>query len=73
MCNICFNNQWSFILFLWISYDSHSKEFISLNSIKQLIFVMVKCGVLFEVRTEFLNIIWTSFGFKGNPLKPQLL
>jgi hypothetical protein len=22
----------------------------------QLIFVMVKCGVLFEVRTEFLNI-----------------
>jgi hypothetical protein len=29
----------------------------SLNSINQLIFVMVKCGVLFEVRTEFLNII----------------
>jgi hypothetical protein len=26
---------------------------------------MVKCGVLFEVRTEFLNIIQTSFGFKG--------
>jgi hypothetical protein len=26
---------------------------------------MVKCGVLFEVRTEFLNIICTSFGFKG--------
>jgi hypothetical protein len=30
---------------------------ISLNSVKKLIFVMVKCGVLFEVRTEFLNII----------------
>jgi hypothetical protein len=30
---------------------------ISLNSINQLIFVMVKCGFLFEVRTEFLNII----------------
>jgi ABC-type multidrug transport system permease subunit len=30
---------------------------ISSNSINQLIFVMVKCGVLFEVRTEFLNII----------------
>jgi hypothetical protein len=30
---------------------------ISLNSVNQLIFVMVKCGVLFEVRTEFLNII----------------
>jgi hypothetical protein len=26
---------------------------------------MVKCGVLFEVRTEFLSIIKTSFGFKG--------
>jgi hypothetical protein len=30
---------------------------ISLNSINQLIVVMVKCGVLFEVRAEFLNII----------------
>jgi hypothetical protein len=29
----------------------------SLNSINQLIFVMVKCGVIFEVRTEFLNNI----------------
>jgi hypothetical protein len=26
---------------------------------------MVKRGVLFEIRTEFLNIIQTSFGFKG--------
>jgi hypothetical protein len=26
---------------------------------------MAKCGVLFEVRTEFLNIISTSFSFKG--------
>jgi hypothetical protein len=25
---------------------------------------MVKCGVFFEVRTEFLNIIMTSFGFQ---------
>jgi hypothetical protein len=30
---------------------------ISLNKINQLIFVMVKCGVFFEVGTEFLNII----------------
>jgi hypothetical protein len=37
----------------------------SLNSVNQLIFVIVKCGVLFEVRTEFLNVIYTSFGFKG--------
>jgi hypothetical protein len=26
---------------------------------------MVKCGVLFEVRNEFLNIMQTNFGFKG--------
>jgi hypothetical protein len=32
-------------------------EIISLNSVNQLIFVMVKYGVLFEVRTEFLNNI----------------
>jgi hypothetical protein len=30
----------------------------------QLIFVMAKCGVLFEVRTEFLHIVQTSLGFK---------
>jgi hypothetical protein len=30
---------------------------IYVNSIHQLIFVMVKCGVLFEMRTEFLNTI----------------
>jgi hypothetical protein len=29
----------------------------SLNSVNQLIFVMVKCGVFFAVRTELLNII----------------
>jgi hypothetical protein len=30
---------------------------LSVNSDNQLIFLIVKCGVLFEVRTEFLNII----------------
>jgi hypothetical protein len=30
---------------------------MDLNSINQLIFVMVMCGVLFEVRTGFLNNI----------------
>jgi hypothetical protein len=30
---------------------------LNLNSVNQLIFVMVKCGVLFEVRPEFLNNI----------------
>jgi hypothetical protein len=31
--------------------------FYDLNIVNQLIFVMVKCGVLFEVKTKFLNII----------------
>jgi hypothetical protein len=26
---------------------------------------MVKCGVLFEVRTEILNVIYTSYGLKA--------
>jgi hypothetical protein len=30
-----------------------------------LYLLMVRCGVLFEVRAEFLNNIYTSFGFKG--------
>jgi hypothetical protein len=41
----------------WVCMILTVTAFISLNSINQLIFVMVKCGVLFEVRTEFLNII----------------
>jgi hypothetical protein len=36
-----------------------------INSVYQLISVMVKCGVLFEVRTGILNIVSTSLGFKG--------
>jgi hypothetical protein len=35
----------------------NKSEIISLNNINQLIFLMVKSGVLFEVRTEFLNNI----------------
>jgi hypothetical protein len=37
---------------------------ISLNSVNQLIFVMVKCSVLFEVRTGFLSIIKSIVGFE---------
>jgi hypothetical protein len=48
--------------FLWFSLQT---AIISLNSINQLIFVMVTGCVLFEVRTEFLNIICTSFGLEG--------
>jgi hypothetical protein len=40
----------------------------SLNSINQIIFVMVKCCDLFGVGTVFFNIIWTSFGFEGDNL-----
>jgi hypothetical protein len=40
--------------FGWFSFQT---AIISFNSIKNLVFVMVKCGVLFKVRTEFLNII----------------
>jgi hypothetical protein len=36
---------------------------ISLNSVNQFILVMVKYCVFFAIRTEFLNIIQTSFDF----------
>jgi hypothetical protein len=39
-------------------------EITSLNSVNQSIFVMVKSCVLFEVGTEYVNIISSSFGFK---------
>jgi hypothetical protein len=39
---------------MWFSMQTTT---ISLNGVNQLIFVKVKCGVLFEVRTEFLNNI----------------
>jgi hypothetical protein len=38
----------------WANYTGVN---LNLNSVNQLIFVMVRCGVLFEVRTEFLNNI----------------
>jgi hypothetical protein len=44
--------------FIWISVQT---GIISLKSINQLISLMVKNCVLFEVRTGFLNIIHTSF------------
>jgi hypothetical protein len=45
---------------------SPQTSIVSLNSVNRLMFVMVKCGVFFEVRTEFLNIISTSFIFLVN-------
>lgn len=41
----------------------------SLNSVKQLIFRMVKCCVFFAVQTGFLNIISTKFGLRGLGLR----
>jgi hypothetical protein len=49
----CFNNQCLFILYLWFCVIISINSYYSLNSINQLIFVMVKCSVLFEVRTEY--------------------
>jgi hypothetical protein len=43
-----------FISAVWLSVWT---AIISLNSINQLIAVMVKWCVLFEVRTEFLDIV----------------
>jgi hypothetical protein len=37
-----------------LSYTGSTAYSLNLNSVNQLICVMVKCGVLFEVRTEFL-------------------
>jgi hypothetical protein len=56
------NSDFLFIRFVWFS---HWTAIISLNSVNQLIFVTVKYGVSFAVRTDLLNIILTSFGFKG--------
>jgi hypothetical protein len=57
--------MWPNHLTLWALINLTISAPLNLNSVNQLIFVIVKCGVLFEVRTESLNIIWTSFGFKG--------
>jgi hypothetical protein len=43
-----------FMGFVWLSLQT---AIISLNSVNQLIFVMVKCSVFFAVRTKLLNII----------------
>jgi hypothetical protein len=40
-----------------LEWFSLKTAIIYLNIVNQLMFVMVKCGVLFEVRTGFLNNI----------------
>jgi hypothetical protein len=43
--------------FMGFSLFSVQTEISYLNSVKKFAFVMVKCGVLFEVEAEFLNVI----------------
>jgi hypothetical protein len=51
-----------FVGFVWFFA---STGIIFLNIVNKLIFVMVKCGVLFEVRTEFSSTIQKRFCFRG--------
>jgi hypothetical protein len=44
-------------VFMGLAWLSLLTAIISLNSVDQFIFVMVRRGVLFEVQTEFLNNI----------------
>jgi hypothetical protein len=46
-----------YFVFMGFAWFALQTAITSLNNINQLIFVMVKCSVLFEVRTEFLNVI----------------
>jgi hypothetical protein len=55
ICTISFRSKSAGIIYLWVLYDFQCNQY--LNSVTQLISVVVKCGVLFEVRTEHLNII----------------
>jgi hypothetical protein len=55
--SICFKKQKLHIVFKVFLWFSDQTAIISLNNVNQLLFVVVKRGVLFEVRTEFLNII----------------
>jgi hypothetical protein len=60
------NIQKSCILYLYVLYDfSVNCGLFPSIALKSQKLAMVKCGVLFEVQTEFLNVIYTSFGFKG--------
>jgi hypothetical protein len=47
---------------VWFSLQT---AIISLNIVIHLFCVMVKCGVLFEVRTEFLSIFRQASASEG--------
>jgi hypothetical protein len=48
--------------FVWLSLET---GIISLNIIYQLIFVMVKCGVLFEIQTQYYLLFRWASASKG--------
>jgi hypothetical protein len=52
-------------VFLGLVRFSQWTAIIFLNSVNQLIFVMVKCGVFFAVRTKFLILFSRASAFKG--------
>jgi putative solute:sodium symporter small subunit len=47
--------------FLWLSEYT---AIISLNSVKELVFVMETRCIFLDLRTKLLFIIWMGFGFK---------
>jgi hypothetical protein len=56
------STDWIYILYLnHHMMPAYRIEIIFLNSVIHLIFVMVKCSVLFEIRAELLSIISTCF------------
>jgi hypothetical protein len=54
-----------YFVFMGSVWSSLQTAITSSNSINQLIFVTMKFYDFFEVRTEFLSTIYTSFGSKG--------
>lgn len=54
-----------FPLSLTLGREKHQTTIIYLSSISQLTYVTVTFCVFFYVRNEYLNIINTSFSFKG--------
>jgi hypothetical protein len=52
---VCSNKQYVHFVFMLFLLFSVYMEIICLNSIKKLIFLMVKYYVYFAVRTEFLS------------------
>jgi hypothetical protein len=65
MCTTCFKNQKFYFWGGGFRMILRTNGYYFLKRIKQLIFVMVKCGVFYEVWTEFVNSIYTRLGFKG--------